>query len=186
MKNLEKVFVGFTKDGKERILYRRYGTYLNGVTFTEFIDLETGETFEYSKVDNLRTFKETIPVENNKKYMTRRKIVKSYKLDRDSMMSITDLVIADICKVNNMFDINNSIESSVSLLEENVLMKKLNDLIYEDIRDHKIYYNVTRFDSKIFSGTCVNNIRSIELDPIEKIKPKKLILENAYKETINR
>ena len=95
---LDKVYVGFTNDGKDRCLYKTYGYYNNGVCYTKFIDLNSNESFDISEVDtnSLKSYSEVFP--NCKKRERKRKVIHTYKCDRNQRVSIMDLVYADIYK----------------------------------------------------------------------------------------
>ena len=77
---LDNVFIGYTRDGKRHLLYRKYRE-INDCSYSEYTDLDTKEvmTLFDLNINSLINIKEINPILLNKKYLLKRKIKIIYR-----------------------------------------------------------------------------------------------------------
>lgn len=82
--NLDKVFIGFTKDGKEHLFYKKIRFYEYDRIMTIFYDLENNEEYSYCDIDvvTLKPFCSEFDI--NKKSYFKKKVINMYKGNRES------------------------------------------------------------------------------------------------------
>ena len=163
---LNGVLVGFTKsDGEEHLLLRERNYY---------IDLLTKEVFKRNDIDinSLIPFKDIVDVKRDK--LSKRKVVKLYKLDREKLISLFNLHYCDlILKSGN----KSQVISRNKLLEKGLYLS--NSLIVDRLKDLKsnILY---KLDCYVTNGVCVKIDRDVKIME-DTIFTKKKILEMNYR-----
>ena len=83
---LENVFVGFTHDGKERLVYKKIIDYDIGRSMTIYLDLKTNEVFDCLNVDttSLKQIKEVLNIKKDDIFKI--KLVNLYDKDRSDII----------------------------------------------------------------------------------------------------
>lgn len=193
---INRVFTGFTKDGKYRCLQLKYKKfyvtdgYVNG---NVYVDLETKEVFDYNQVDH-STLKPITNLVGNKSNMARRKVVNAYQADADKMYSLNMLYYGDIvsCLVQRgISETGGTISVGIkpNLEESNVLFYKIEDDTYKSLRDEDVYdtfkllltlYNKALYED--ISQLYVDSIRPLKSD--EKVLTKRKVLEMDYRKEL--
>ena len=189
--NLEKVFIGFTKDGEEHLFYRikKDIVCMDGDYYYIYLDLISGKNYNPCDVDKISLVSYSYIL--NKKFKTKRKIIKNYKLDREQKIKIADLVLGNICKVRNNVEIASALKSSDIVCLNNEKLERKYHLfipkntkagyVYIDLSTNKKYekYHFRLEDNDLF----VDQIRTVDFNFDEGVKEvsKKLILEKNYK-----
>ena len=84
--NLENVFVGFTHDGKEHLLYKRIINYDIERSMTIFLDLETNEVFNYLDIDtsSLKPVRDVLCIKKDNLF--RINLINIYEKDRSDVI----------------------------------------------------------------------------------------------------
>ena len=170
--NLGKIFLGSTKDGEDRLLYKTYEKYDNGFK-RYYIDLKTKEKFSEEYVYNLIPFDSRC----DKDRMTRRKVLKTYKSDERLILHTDNLFVGDIFQVDW---INDDLNMSGNLKNSNKVFIKRNDE-YEEIITKKIY-KVLGNSELSMGDLCVSNLRNVEnvLELDHKVVSKDTVLRKKY------
>lgn len=185
---LDNIFVGFTKDGKEHIFYKRYG-YINDVSCTLYIDLETKEQFDISDVDtdSLVPVVQALNLEKSK--MFKRKVVKAYKSDRKLLLDASGLFYGDLCRKNilekqSFGHKRNGLVSYISkTVKEDALFAHVNDPYgrVQELKTSKLFFK--KSDKYVLYSVLENRRVNYEhLDGL--VQPKRKILEMDYKKEL--
>lgn len=185
---LKNVYIGYTKDGKERLLYKYYANYCD-IDCSIYTDLRTKERFNSLDVlsDTLVPFKEM----SNSKYAFKRKVKSIYKNNKKLLYHVDNLFLGDICKVDWVDSVNEgkyyqeiNCPMAVSFCTGNKLFVQLSSYEYRDLKTSKVYK--IEGDSSLNIGDfCVNNLRNaskeLEFTPNELVS-KNYALRKRYQE----
>lgn len=192
---LENVFYGFTKDGKRRLLWKKFVveyTTLGDIGRTMYFDLEKKEYIEPNKVDenSLVSINRLVGDYNRK---SKRKVIKAYKADCNLLYDVTGAFYGDIMfkttaekLLDNLFEdranykADDKVESTIA---ENVLFARIADpkCRIERVENGVLY----PWADRIKEGYCVKEIRPIKKDLFSKpVIKKKLLLEADYRKLL--
>lgn len=178
---LSDVYIGHTKDGKERCIIKKNKVLVGGfgdIKFYNYFDLETKEELSLTFVDEstVKQFVQKIYID--KKRMFRRKIVKTYQADRNKMIDTRKVFYGDIIKVYRAF---NSFKNIV--LQENRLFESGVDVCRRvlDIHSYQLY-EMGRNSSSTFSVKKKRDINYQQFD--EFMQPKRKLLEMDYRKEL--
>lgn len=129
---MEKFFIGYDKEGIEHLLVKKYDE-LTSPVIPYYKDIKSHKTFQDFELIKLYNFSDIIKYDGVK---SKRKVKKAYKLDREELISIYDLVIADIYKTTIIG--NNLCRNKI---ETNVLCRFANNMKvhFETIENGKQY-----------------------------------------------
>ena len=184
---LSNVFVGMVKDKntgeiKEKLLYKRVGYYDIDRAYTEFIDLDTFETFDSTEIDLESLIPFSKLYEFNKKRMRRKKVKRIYHVDRDKIYNLKDLVYGDIysiskAKIKNFDFLTTTFEVSGDLLEKDALLLRVNGFESRYV-NFKANTNIdTDYLKDENNVALVDNVRPLKT---EGNVTKRLIIEQDY------
>jgi len=173
---LENVFYGFTKDGKRRILLRKFKTEmttLGDVSRTMYFDLEKKEYIEPSKVD------ENSLVSINRlvgDYMrkSKRKVIKAYKADCNLLYDVTGAFFGNIIYKKRGME---------SLVMKNVLFARVADSMcrVQRVKNGNLY----PWSDRVLEGLCVQEICPIKREQFnDVVVTKKKLLEADYRKEL--
>jgi len=187
---LKNVYVGFTKDGKERLLYKttRYFDEID-VLCTVFIDLETNEVFRIDKVNEntLNPFKKVF----NKRFLNRKKVIKVYKDDRSKDVQLKSLYYADVYKKAIGYIRKNTAplvttcivqkEVDKDVLVERVVLTKNNimRIAYNNLSTNELYED--EIGCSGYEMPYVSDLKKVDGN---LTMPKKKVLELNYKKEL--
>lgn len=182
---LKNVYLGKTKDGKERVFYKSYSEYC-GVNCTVCTDLKSKEkfTFEDVDIDDLVPFSKILP---NRKRASRRKVVKVFKVESSSRIHPDNLYIGEIGYVEWVPDIafSNSLygkkNMSVSTNNEKIFLIKVDEDEYKDMAGN--LYKTSGSISLQVGDKCVENVmKAAELLnlPKDRLVTKTYALRKYY------
>lgn len=196
--NLEKVFIGYTKDGKERCLYKKNKSYVTNsgiVNCTVYEDVESREEFNVDHVDLASLLSFTYSLQIEKRQMLRRKVKKVYQADRNKLIDVRGAFygnVIDKCilrKVVQDCDIfmgigkdkmNTPVED---ILKRNVLFARTYDSFghVQDLHNSKIYNSA----NKVSYGIAAKETRPVNYQIFDKsIQPKRKVLEMDYRKEL--
>ncbi len=159
---LKNIYVGTTKDGKHRVLEKRFRVH-DGSSYTVYVDLKTKDEFTAIDIDTdtLIPFGQSV---SDKKHATKRKVIKAFKTDMKLKYHVDNLFICDKCKVDwttspYISRYYSKKPMSVEPVGYNLLFVKINGE-YKDLGTSKIYK--AEGDPTLEIGDfCVNNIRNV-------------------------
>jgi len=117
---IDRLYTGFTLDGKERLLYQNDYYYDGDSSYSIYIDLNTNEIFNFMQVDS----KNLIPFSTllkNKKRISRRKVVDIYDFDRANVIKLSNLFIANVYK-KVLQDTKNNVKK-FEIIKKHILVK---------------------------------------------------------------
>ena len=172
---LDNVYVGYLKgEEREHIFYRRYIT-LEDISFSEFIDLESGERYKTTEVEDLKPFKEALNVPEKKQHSTRRKVVESYKTDREQMLNIRRIFYANMYNHDYIVNEKGRTTEIEGILKRNMLLMYDNGNAgwFIDLERNKTEFR--RYGSMNIAGDTPIKTDAFE-DGLD-FQPKKRILE---------
>lgn len=186
---LENVFYGFTKDGKNRCLYKKYKVYeteYGAVNGTIYVDLENKREIEISQVDE-----DTLqPINTLLKGIrkTRRKIIKTYKKEMDISVNINHLFYGDIIYYFSPHidcgyeDIDNVIKV---ISDRNVLFRGTSNGFAKDFKTGQDYFVINDEIKYVdVKKEFVDNTRRIKKDFRSSEKTKRRVLELDYRKEL--
>ena len=185
---LDKVYLGYTKNGDERLLYKTLGFLSVDSTYTVFVDLETGKRFDIGGVDTrtLIPFKEVFKFD--KKHASKRKVVKTYAADRNQLIDLKKLCYVDIATYTTksvtedvegiVFDVNGT-QLTRNEIKNNVLVIE-NEDNYQDFRTGKVYSGFN-YNNATDNSLCIDSIYMIERES-EPLSKRKILKYDYRKE----
>lgn len=173
---LDKVYIGYVKGDRERILYEKYSTYDNGLRYKVFVDLDTERVFDAIDIEYLISANVALNILQDR--MTRRKLLKLYRLDRRKLLDINGIYFGDLVRVDvfNDGDKEIVIEDKVS---SNSLFARFNDPYGRSMNliTSRKFFRAER----VSSGIAVRETRAIDNSTFEDVMvPKKKILRKYY------
>lgn len=192
---LENVFYGFTKDGKRRLLWKKFVveyTTLGDVGRTMYYDLEKKEYIEPNKVDK-NSLVSINRLLGDYKRKSKRKVIKAYKADCNLLYDVTGAFYGNIIfrttaekQLDNLFEdranykADDKVESTIA---ENVLFARIDD---PECRVEKVENGVLYpWTDNINEGYCVKEVRPIKKGIYSKpVIKKKLLLEADYRKEL--
>ncbi len=175
---LDNVFIGFTKDGKERVLIKKYNEFTYDCSIPYYKDLKTRKKFSINEVDE-STLKPFSKIIKTKEKGSRRKIIKSYELDRAELINIYNLVYTNIyiTRLENE-------RTTYKLIKENNLMKIDDNMIlrFKTLDENKIYaaYRLGLIDEEYCNILNHQPYEDLEQITEKRELPKKKLLEFDY------
>lgn len=191
---LENVYVGCTKDGKERIFQKKFCNY-DGCNYTAYIDLKTNEKFLYFDIDigSLVPYMKNF---TNKKYVFKRKVVKTYKSNMNLLYHVDNLYVGNVYRVDwiNGFNKNEYYSKDnhpmdVSFKQGNRVFVKHCSTEYRDLITQKVYKKLGE-DTLNIGDLCVSDLKNIqeflELSFGEELVNKQYILRKCYQRFDNK
>lgn len=191
---LENVFAGCTKDGKERIFQKRYREH-EGCTYTAYIDLRTNKEFTCLDInmDSLVPYTKIIP---NRKYVFKRKVVKTFKADTKLLYHVDNLFVGNLYKVDwvfssyiNKYYAKDNRPMDVTFQEGNRLFVKICDTEYRDLRTQEVYKKLGE-DTLIIGDLCVSDLKNanevLELSFDGTLVSKQSVLRKFYRKYDNK
>ena len=187
---LDEVFIGFTKDGEERVFYKKYDIDM-GVDFryATYIDLETKKEYNIShdhpsRIDEktLIPIKRVLGLENNR--MRKRKVMEAYRVDRNVLVNTKDVFYGDICKI---IEEENSHKKKLIKLKGHILFLREHTLFtraYDGVFTVQDLYTSERYrkDETDIGTKTVREYRPIYSEVFDEyMQPKRKVLEMDYK-----
>ena len=188
---LKNVYTGFTKDGIERI-------FIKGIneseipSYTYYYDIQSKRIFKVNEIlqETLRPFKD---IYSDSKRLRKKKIIESYKLDRNELFDMSKYFIANIYKVTHLSeellddykkDYLNEYKDmkGIELLESDVVVNldenKPFGLSYINVLNGKEYANDnnTLEKGEIFAS----DLRPLSNSDYKEENVKKKVLKYAY------
>lgn len=177
---LNNVFYGFTKDGHDRLLWKKYktvATSMGEVTMTIYYDLNSKEELDSSFVD-ASSLKPITNLVGEVKWMRRKKVKAIYNADRNFLIDVTGAYYGVIIeKIKTSFAIK-KIE-----LRDNVLFARIND---PEGRSMEVKTgNLYPRSEHIFEGLAVKENRPIKTGHFDDVvAPKRKLLELDYRKEL--
>ncbi len=175
---LDNVFIGFTKDGKERILVKKYDEFTYGCSIPYYKDLKTRKKFSVNEVDE-NTLKPFSKIIKTKEKASRKKIIKSYELDRSELIDIYKLVYTNIyiTRLENE-------RTAYKLIKGNILMRIDDNMIlqFKSLDEDKMYaaYRLGLIDEEYCNILSHQPYEDLEQLTEKRELPKKKLLEFDY------
>ena len=173
--NLDNCFYGFTKDGNEHILLKKYRTdytSLGDVSYTIYYDLVKKKEYENFEVDEktLHHISELVGIQRR---MLKRRVVHLYLADRFTLFNTNDIFYGDIVKVDDK-------NKSYDTLRNNVLFSKNPKIEFgaTEIETGHTYLQSKYIDFDL----CVSNERPIKI--YESKITKRKLLEMDYRKKL--
>lgn len=168
--NLNNIYAGYTKDGKDRIFYRTFDK--RGIVF---IDLKTKERFRLDNIiyDTLLSYKNRLNSQNS---MSKRKVIKTFNYDTHHMIHLDNIYIGD----------------EAILVWDNIGYEIINhNVVFVKVAENE-YKKLSNFDEYIEYGSevlkegdkCVVNLRKLtrEIDSFNyDFASRNNILRKSYK-----
>ena len=184
--NLNKVFFGFTKDGKERCLYRKSYISQNNSLCINYFDLETNESFDFSEIAE-KTLCPITDLIGVKKKNLKKSVVTSYKIDRDKKYELSRLFYSDIVRCVSKKEIKPERytiwvgDTNPILVRERVLCT-LGEGNFVQILSNNEQIPILE-NCKLVSNLIyyVTNFKPLKENHVEEEMTKKKILEMNYK-----
>ena len=87
---LDKVYIGFTKDGKEHLFYKKTKFYDFDRNMTIFYDLENDTKYTYAEIDTNTLLPFTSEFHINQNKCLKDRIIKYYKKSRNKFIFLDD------------------------------------------------------------------------------------------------
>jgi len=177
---LNNVFYGFTLDGIDRLLWKKYktvATSMGDVSRTIYYDLNSKEELETNFVDT-SSLQPITRLVGNAKWMSRKKVKSVYNADRNLLIDVTGAYYGDII---------DKIKTSVSIkrvtLKENVLFARISD---PEGRSMEVKTgNLYPRSEKVYEGISVKEMRPIKTSQFDDVvAPKRKVLEMDYRKEL--
>lgn len=190
---LENVYVGCTKDGKERVFQKKFCDY-DGCNYTAYIDLKTNEEFLCFDID-MDSLVPYTKVFNNKKYAFKRKVIKTYKSNVKLFYHVDNLYIGNLYRVDWVSDFNkndfnkDNRSMDVSFKCGNRVFVKHCSTEYSDLITHEVYKKLGE-DTLSIGDLCVSDLKNIQefldLSFDKKVVNKQYVLRKCYQRFGNK
>ena len=177
---LNNVFYGFTKDGVDRLLWKKYKTIwtsLGEVTMTIYYDLNSKEEIETNFVD-ASSLKPITNLVGEVKWMRRKKVKAIYNADRNFLIDVTGAYYGVIIeKIKTSFAIKKF------ELRDNVLFARIND---PEGRSMEVKTgNLYPKSEYVYEGLSVKESRPIKREHFDNVvAPKRKLLELDYRKEL--
>ena len=176
--NLNSIYYGFTKDGKDRVLMEKINNNLlfGNENYVVYQDLESKEIFKAQEVEEVSLQ----PIYNlmskrmlDKKRISKRKVIKIYRSDRDSLINVQKLFYGNIVSKN---------DTDIKVIDR--------DILFVDSTGYGICDEVStseRFVKCEYAkdGVAVQDSRPVNLSSSKSlVLTKRKVLEKDYKKVL--
>lgn len=194
---LDNVFYGFTKDGKRKLLLKRFKkemTSLGDVERTIFYDLEENKYIESSDID-VESLRSVLSLVGPVKRMTKRKVVKKFKEDNNVLYDIHGVFYGNLVNKLTIYDLKTQngyyAGTGRNDLYDNILVKEVENVLFARVDDPNGKVEPLKWKErypwhyKVNSGVSVEEIRPINKEYFDTaVVPKKKLLELDYRKKL--
>jgi len=191
---LSNVFCGFKKDGQRKLLWKKQEvvvTSMGDIVKTIYYDLEDNVYIEPNEI-NVETLRPISSIVGYRKRMSRRKVVKKYKIDSNTLYNIKNVFYGNVVRKTTLYDLRTQNGYYIGVgrddLYDDIFIKEDENVLFaqvdeskgkvESLKNGKSYL----YHNKVNKGISVEPVRSIKKDCFKTdIVSKKKLLELEYK-----
>lgn len=191
---LDNVYVGCTKDGKERV-FQKKSCGCNRCSYTAYVDLKTNEEFLCFDID-MSSLVPYTKIFTDKKYAFKRKVVKTYKRNMNLLYHVDNLFVGNIYRVDwvndfykNDYCSRDNRSMDISFKCGNRVFVRHCNTEYRDLVTQEVYKKMGE-DTLNIGDLCVSDLKNVqeclELSFDKEVVNKQYVLRKCYQRFGNK